>query len=134
MQKKYNLAKNYYEKYGNLEIPNKFKTTNGIDYDKSGVALGEWLSTQRQAYKGMDRRKITEEQIRLLENIGINWYNEKMDSKLQSEQITDKNTNRKQKEILNRTLSYLNTYDGQTLPSKEELNEGFIEKLNNVKK
>ena len=50
--KKYNLAKMYYEHYGNLEVPVKFKTTNGIDYDEKGIALGTWISTQRHAYQG----------------------------------------------------------------------------------
>ena len=32
----YNLAKSYYEHYGNLEVPYNFKTINGYDYDENG--------------------------------------------------------------------------------------------------
>lgn len=42
-EQRYLLAKTYYMKYGNLEIPNKFKTMNGIDYSEYGHALGAWL-------------------------------------------------------------------------------------------
>ena len=55
--KKYKLAKTYYEHYGNLKIPKKFKTTNGIDYDENGIALGRWLDTQRQSYQGKGTTK-----------------------------------------------------------------------------
>ena len=69
--KKYNLAKIYYEHYGNLEIPQTFKTTNGIEYDENGIALGKWIDTQRQAYQGKGTNQITEEQIKKLEKIGM---------------------------------------------------------------
>ena len=68
---KYELAKIYYEHYGNLEIPIRFKTTNGIEYDENGIALGRWIGTQRQAYQGKGTNKITEEQIKKLEQIGM---------------------------------------------------------------
>lgn len=32
-----------------------------------------WLSTQRQAYRGNPNYKITEERIRLLEELGMDW-------------------------------------------------------------
>lgn len=47
---KYELARLYYEHYGNLEIPQSFKTVNGYDYDENGVALGSWIGTQRSVY------------------------------------------------------------------------------------
>ncbi|MCI5966976.1 MAG: Helicase associated domain protein, partial [Tenericutes bacterium] len=68
---KYNLAKAYYEHLGNLEMPNSFKTINGYEYDEYGIALGTWINTQRQAYKGNGTYKITKDQIKLLEEIGM---------------------------------------------------------------
>ena len=60
----YNLAEKYYEHYGNLLIPQNFKTTNGYEYDESGVKLGKWLCTQRKYFDGM-----TSERKELLEKI-----------------------------------------------------------------
>ena len=70
---KYNLAKAYYEHHGNLEIPQKFETINGYEYQEGGLKLGKWLRTQRQAYKGKGNYKITQERIELLEKIGMRW-------------------------------------------------------------
>ena len=45
----YECAQKYYEHYGNLEIPVRFKTNNGIDYDENGlIHLGEWIKRQRE--------------------------------------------------------------------------------------
>ena len=73
--KKYKLAESYYKRHGNSEIPRNFKTTNGYEYDEQGINLGRWISNQRQAYKGYGTTKITEEQIKLLEKIGMNFDN-----------------------------------------------------------
>ncbi len=44
----YELAKKYYEHHGNLEVPRKFKTNNGYEYDENGkINLGQWINTQR---------------------------------------------------------------------------------------
>ena len=69
--KKYGLAKAYFEHNGNLEIPCSYKTLNGYEYVEEGIALGAWLNTQRKAYKGQGSNKITEQQIKLLEEIGM---------------------------------------------------------------
>ena len=66
----YNLAENYYNYYGDLLIPFKFKTSNGIDVDDNGVALGSWISNQRSAFK---KNKLSEERIEKLELIGMKW-------------------------------------------------------------
>ena len=133
--KKYELAKAYYEHHGNLEIPHKFKTTNGYEYDENGIALGIWIANQRQAYIGKGSSKITEEQIKLLENIGMKWYViENKDFKFQKEIINDKNIKSKEREILNRVYSYLNKQDGSLLLSKEDLNQGLLDELNHVSK
>ena len=61
----YGLAKNYYEHYGNLIVPFKFKTINGYEYDEAGVSLGVWIVSQRRNKKLIDERK------KLLLNIGM---------------------------------------------------------------
>ena len=44
----YDLAKVYYEHHGNLEVPAKFKTNNGYEYDENGtINLGQWISNLR---------------------------------------------------------------------------------------
>lgn len=126
-QDKYKLAKAYYEHYGNLEIPFDYKTINGYERDKEGFNLGYWINTQRRTYKGDSTRKISEEQIRLLDEIGMIWYFR--DEKLQKEIITSSNLKKKNIEILNRTRTLLNQFASDTLPTKEELNEVFIKKL-----
>ena len=45
----YEYAKIYYEKHKNLEVPRKFKTNNGYEYDENGqINLGQWIGQQRQ--------------------------------------------------------------------------------------
>ena len=45
----YAYAKTYYEQYGNLEVPQRFKTNNGYEYDENGIInLGKWIYTQRR--------------------------------------------------------------------------------------
>ena len=63
--KNYELAKKYYEYHGNLEIPAKFKTINGYEYNDTGVNLGAWLYTQRQ------NKNLSDERRKLLSNIGM---------------------------------------------------------------
>ena len=129
--KKYELAKIYFEHNGNLEIPQSYKTLNGYEYAESGIALGIWLNTQRQAYKGQGNNKITENQIKLLEEIRIKWFLKVgTDKKSQEEVITEKNSKRKQIEMLNRVRSYLNTLDESEVLSKEEINQGMMDVLN----
>ena len=76
---------------------------------------------------------MPEEQIILLENIGIQWMSEKVDNKLQKEEITEENTRKKQIELLNRTNSLLNHIGNQNFKSREDIdrvNQQFIEQLN----
>ncbi|MBQ8471886.1 MAG: Helicase associated domain protein, partial [Bacilli bacterium] len=64
----YEYAKTYYHEYGNLEIPQKFKTNNGKDYDlKGAINLGSWISTQRRNANPESKRGI------LLSRIGMIW-------------------------------------------------------------
>lgn len=59
----YILAKNYYEENGDLLIPLKYITNDG-------VKLGSWISTQRRDYKN---ERLSKEKIDLLEKIGMVW-------------------------------------------------------------
>lgn len=126
---KYKLAKDYFNHYGNLEISKYFKTINGYEYDEKGISLGMWINNQRQAYKGHGRLKITPDQIKLLEEIGMKWFNNSIDNKFQKELITENNLKRKQTEIINRLTSYLNHIDNQEI-DKDTINQDFIDELN----
>ena len=129
----YELAKAYSESHnGSLKISQNFKTVNGYEYDEDGIALGSWISTQRGVYKGQVSGILTQEQIKMLEDIGMIWFDDKIDDKLQSQIIDEKNKLKKQKEILNRFNSLLNNYDGESLPSKEDMNDDFIDQLNRM--
>ena len=68
--KKYELAKQYFEKYGNLLMPYKYvcKDADGID-----VNLGTWISSQRSAFKENDNHSLNEKQIEMLNEIGMVW-------------------------------------------------------------
>ena len=44
----FELARRYYETYGDLEISQRFKTNDGVNYDSNGkVNLGTWIVKQR---------------------------------------------------------------------------------------
>jgi len=60
--KNYTLAKKYYEEHGDLLIHR--------DYEVEGVKLGSWISKQRTQYNDS---KLTDEQIKKLEAIGMVW-------------------------------------------------------------
>ena len=127
----YEYARIYYEHHKSLEITKIFKTNNGFEYDEQGkINLGSWIATQKQLYKN---KEMSEKQIILLENIGIKWMSEKVDNKLQIEEITEKNTRKKQIELLNRTKSLLNHIDNQDFESMKDINlvnQQFINELN----
>jgi hypothetical protein len=104
-------------------------TINGYDYDENGIALGIWLNTQRQAFNGKGDCKISEEQIEMLKQIGMIWFSENVNEKLKKETINEENTERKQLELYNRFTDYISKYNPEILPSKEEINQQFIEEL-----
>ena len=57
----YNLAQEYYNFYGNLEVVKNFKTKNGYEYDENGFNLGIWIITQRENTKlSADKREKLE--------------------------------------------------------------------------
>lgn len=56
----------YKEQFGNLDIPKAYVC-------EDGYALGSWLQNQRSAYSGTGNKKLSEEQIRRLEELGMVW-------------------------------------------------------------
>ena len=64
--KNYELAKRYYEHYGNLEVPQRFKTNDGYTYDENGTNLGKWIINQRQSFSSLPKEKQ-----QLLQSIGF---------------------------------------------------------------
>lgn len=64
---KYMLARNYYETYGNLNIP--------LSYSINGVRLGRWIANVRSKRKhpASSGMVLCEERIRQLDSIGMNW-------------------------------------------------------------
>ena len=130
--KNYALAKNYYERNGNLEIPSKFKTLDGYEYDENGINLRRWLAVQTQLYQ---KARLSTERINLLENIGIKWFAYNNINYIEQNVIFDNNNQRLIKlKILNSFKSYLNSLDQNTLPSKEEINQDFLGVLNYIHK
>ncbi len=64
-EQSYAVAARYYLEHGDLEIPVKYVT-------EDGMALGIWLGGQRAAYKN---KELTDDQIARLEAIGVDWTN-----------------------------------------------------------
>ncbi len=61
----YAQAKEYSEKYGTLSIP--------MEREEEYKLLRTWLSDKKMAYKGQGKTKLSETQIKQLEEIGIIW-------------------------------------------------------------
>ena len=69
----YSYAKRYYDQHGNLEVPSRFKTNNGYEYDENGqINLGTWISSQRA------QTKPESEKGQLLSQIGMRFENKNM--------------------------------------------------------
>lgn len=62
----YECAKEFFKKNGNLEVPARYKTSEGY-------ALGHWIHNQRSIYKGILKGTLTKEQISKLDAIGMRW-------------------------------------------------------------
>ena len=64
---KYELAKNYYEIHGHLNVP--------LSYCVNDVKLGRWISNIRSKRKhpGSSGMALSQDRIRQLDNIGMNW-------------------------------------------------------------
>lgn len=65
-QTMYSCAKAYHDKYGNLDVPTKYKTPDGY-------TLGAWLQTQRQIRAGRANGVLDEERIAKLDALGMRW-------------------------------------------------------------
>lgn len=69
----YEVAKKYYEEHGDLNVPHR--------YEFEGKKLNSWIQDKRKAYK---KGRLSEEQITLLESIGMTWDSDQYyDSKYQ---------------------------------------------------
>lgn len=66
-ERNFAAAVEYHRRHGNLEVP--------ADYvDPNGVRLGAWISNIRLGVKnGNDRAPLTADQIRRLDELGMNW-------------------------------------------------------------
>ena len=84
----YKLLEEYYEKHGNIDVPNTYKV--------NGINLGRWLNTQRQTYKGKGAYKITPYKIEKLNKLDIDWF---------LRETTTLNKTIKDMEIYNRVLN-----------------------------
>ena len=62
----YREAKKYYAEHGDLDIPQRYVTPEG-------VPLGRWIGTQRKVYNGNSAGMLDENRIRLLDDIGMVW-------------------------------------------------------------
>ena len=62
----YREARAYYEAHGNLDVQRRYRTPEGIP-------LGQWLFCQRAIYNGNRSGLLTEQRIKLLDAIGMNW-------------------------------------------------------------
>ncbi len=111
-QRNYQLAKNYYEKHGNLEIPQNFKTKDGFTYDENGTSLGTWISNQRKNFL-----VLSQENQQLLHTIGfiLNPH--------------DKNWQRNYQLAKN----YYETHGNLEIPQSFNTNDGFTYDENGIK-
>jgi len=64
----YEIAKAYYNHYGNIKVKDSFKTFNGIDKDENGLRLSSWINNQKVLYK---KGKLSKERMKKLDDIGI---------------------------------------------------------------
>lgn len=68
-QQHYAAAKQYFEQNGNLNVPNKYKTQDGL-------SLGSWLTTQRRVRSGQVPGNLDNDRIKMLDEIGMIWQPE----------------------------------------------------------
>ena len=67
--KMYEYAKKYYEKYGDLLIPQTYYLIDNNEV----INLGIWIRTQRNNYKKTSKSRLSDKQIKLLEDIKMVW-------------------------------------------------------------
>ena len=64
----YQKAKAYYQEYGDLNVPKRYKT-------EEGYSLGTWIQTQRKVRNGEQYGNLDEKRIAKLDAIGMVWDN-----------------------------------------------------------
>ena len=62
----YDHARQYYERFGDLDVPRRYKTVDGY-------SLGTWLQTQRKVYAGEQYGSLSEERVEKLNALGMRW-------------------------------------------------------------
>ena len=62
----YEKAKEFYDEYGNIEVPTKYFTPDGY-------SLGTWLQTQRRVFNGQTDGLLTPERVEKLDKLGMRW-------------------------------------------------------------
>lgn len=112
----YKLAKNYSEHYGNLKVPNNFRTFDGITYDEEGFPLSTWLKKQRSLYVNTNNmnnlnRTISKERIEMLEQIGM---------------VFDNIPLREWKEMFSLAKIYKKVHGNLDVPQKFKTSDGII--------
>lgn len=75
----YAEAKKYYQEYGVLDIPN--------DFVSNGLNVGRWICDKREIYRGRRDGILTDEQRRLLDDIGMIWGTKGLNSTSFGEQV-----------------------------------------------
>ena len=64
------LAKKYFEEHGNLDMPTV--------YNADGMCISKWVNEQKHIYHGRrEGKKLTDEQVKKLESIGMKWRDRK---------------------------------------------------------
>ena len=129
----YALAKEYYEKHGNLDINATYET-------EDGKKLGLWIACQRRAYKAkynITRTKLmplTDEKIKLLNEIGMIW-----DVKIYN--LIHKPYNRERKITLEiRFYRYLKEYvkenknNFETYDDVKDVGNSFLDRIEKLSK
>ncbi len=82
----YQLVKNYYEKNGNLNVNNNFKTNDGF-------RIGLWIKKQREDFK---ENTLSPEKINLLNQLGFVFCKPKDEEVIEDDELED---NLSQKEL-----------------------------------
>ena len=104
----YNYAKKYYEAYGDLEIPQKFKTSDGATYDPNGkINLGQWIRNQRHLCLPESERG------KLLSKIGMSFKNK------------NKNNYLSWNEMYELAKKYYEVHGNLEIPARFKTNDGF---------
>ena len=69
----YQACRKYYEDRGNLKVASSYVT-------EEGLKLGSWIQTQRRVYAGKAVGRLSEEQVKRLERVGMVWDDAQMQS------------------------------------------------------